>query len=199
MPDRRTDQIAREAARLLATGRADDMTDAIRSAADALGFRDVPLPSAGRVRKHAQAMSMQSVGEAEYLSTRAKVWQVAEQIMTVFEHAMPDVESMLVGRAAQGHIDGGVTIHIRLYTRSSISDIAAALVHFGYEEPAFATAQTRHGRFSQVRLVDERIDIVLTRCPPEMASQSELDLFSGKQIETMTLAALRRRLDEARA
>ena len=40
MRDPRTDAIAREAARLLETGRAPNIGDAIRAAAGALGFQD---------------------------------------------------------------------------------------------------------------------------------------------------------------
>lgn len=197
MTDPRTDQIAREAARLIETGRADDMADAIRAAADNLGFAGAPLPGAGRVRKHAQAMAMQSMGEAAYNAKRVRLWQIAEQIMTVFEHAMSDAEPELIGRAAEGRIDAGVTLHIRLHTRSSASDIAAALVQFGYDEPSFHTAETRYGRLSQVKVVEENIQVVLTRCPPELEVAADFDLFTGKAITTLTLAQLRRQLDQA--
>jgi len=142
-------------------------------------------------------MAMQSMGEAAYNAKRVRIWQIAEQIMTVFEHVMSDAEPALVGRAAEGQIDAGVTIHIRLYARNSISDIAAALVQFGYDEPSFQTAETRHGRLNQVRVVEEGIDVVLTRCPPELEIAAGIDLFTGKAITTLTLAQLRRQLDQA--
>jgi hypothetical protein len=197
MADPRTDQIAREAARLLETGRADDVAKAIRAAAGNLGFSSAPLPGAGRVRKHAQAMAMQAMGEAAYNSKRLKVWRVAEQIMTVFEHGMSDASTVLVGRSAEGQIDAGVTIHIRLYTRNSVSEIAAALVQFGYDEMHFDTAETRHGRLNQVKLKEEDFDVVLTRCPPELDVPPNNDLFTGKAIVTMTLPHLRRQLDQS--
>jgi len=197
MPDPRTDQIAREAARLIETGRADGVESAVRLAAEALGARGAPLPGAGRVRKHAQAMSMQALGSDGYAEKRNQVWRIAEQVMTVFEHTMPDVSSLLVGRAAQGHIDAGVTIHIRLYTRTSISDLARSLIDFGYEDPAFQTIETRFGRLSQIKLSDEGYDIVLTRCMPEHRAHSDIDLVTDQPIRTASLAALRRRLDEA--
>lgn len=59
MPDSRTDAIAREAARLIESGRADTLGQAIRAAAEGLGFHDAELPSHGRVRRHAQALAMQ--------------------------------------------------------------------------------------------------------------------------------------------
>lgn len=198
MPDPRTDEIAREAARLIQTGRAEDIDEATRRAAETLGYSRSPLPGAGRVRKHAQAMSMQALGDAAYLEERLKVWQIAEQMMTVFEHTLPDARSLLVGRAAQGLIDAGVTIHIRLYTRLPITDLAQSLMDFGYEDPQFTTMETRFGRLQQIRVLEEGHEMALTRCVPEMMRDADFsaDLTSGKPIATLTLPALRRKIDE---
>jgi hypothetical protein len=117
--------------------------------------------------------------------------------MSVFEHVMPDATTMLVGRAAQGFFDAGVTIHVRLYTRQDIGELARILVEYGYDEPEFATSETRHGRLSQLRLKEGDFEIAITRCLPEMKVQSKTDLFTGEPIETLSLSALRRRLDEA--
>jgi hypothetical protein len=197
MTDPRTDQIAREAARLIEIGRTDDIDSAIRIAADALGLRGAPHPGQGRVRKHAQAMAMQALGEQAYSETRLNIWRIAEQIMSVFDHVMPDATAMLVGRAAQGFFDAGVTIHLRLYTRQDIGELARILVEYGYDEPQFETAETWHGRLSQLRLKEGEYEIVVTRCLPELHAQSKVDLFTGNSIETLSLPALRRRLDEA--
>ena len=102
MTDLRTDQIAREAARLIETGRAESIDAAIHAAADALNLQDVPLPGRGRVRKHAQAMSMQALGDVGYADSVRNVWEIAEQLMTALEQAMPDDPTLLVGRAAKG-------------------------------------------------------------------------------------------------
>jgi hypothetical protein len=199
MRDPRTDQIAREAARLIGTGRTDDIAEAIRIAAGTMGFVDAPLPSAMRVRRHVQAMTMQAVGQAAYEQCRLNVWSIAEEIMSAFEHAMPDDRTVLVGRAAEGHIDAGVTIHIRLYTHAPVSEIAQSLVDFGYDEPSFATIETRHGRLSQLRLIEDGIEVAITRCQPALIADSTNDLFSGKRIEAVELSALRRRIAEAQA
>lgn len=197
MPDPRTDQIAREAARLIETGRADDIAAAIQKAAGSLGLRGVPMPGAGRVRKHAQLMSMQALGERAYRLRQYKVWEIAEQVMAVFEHSMPDAQTVLVGRAAQAHIDAGVTIHVRLYTRASESEIARALLEHGFDEPSFRTAEARQGRLSQVCLTEDDFDLVVTRCPPPMPRGPHVDLFTGKPIEALELAELRQRLAQA--
>ncbi|MHC4615443.1 MAG: hypothetical protein ACYTAU_17930 [Planctomycetota bacterium] len=154
MNDPRTDAIAREAARLIQSSRASSIGEAIRVAADMLGIRDAELPGHGRVRKHAQALSMQALGDVGYADSVRRVWQVAERVMTVLDQAMPRADPLLVGRAAQGRIDGGVTVHVRLYTDAPIGDVAAALVEFGYDEPSFETANTRLGRLNRVRLED---------------------------------------------
>ncbi|MCI0362710.1 MAG: hypothetical protein L0219_02445 [Phycisphaerales bacterium] len=197
MPDPRTDQIAREAARLIETGRSNTIDSAIRAAADNPHLRGAPLPGHGRVRKHAQAMSMQALGEAAYNQQRGAIWQVAEQLMSLFEQALPDAEILLVGRAAEGHIDAGVAIHIRLYTNATDGEIARLLVEHGYEEPTFKTADSRFGRLSQICLQEDALEIVLTRCPPNAALPADKDLFTGKPIETMDLTTLRRTLDKS--
>ncbi|MHC4083277.1 MAG: hypothetical protein ACYS15_13075 [Planctomycetota bacterium] len=197
MNDPRTDAIAREAARLIQSSRASSIGEAIRVAADMLGIRDAELPGHGRVRKHAQALSMQALGDVGYADSVRRVWQVAERVMTVLDQAMPRADPLLVGRAAQGRIDGGVTVHVRLYTDAPIGDVAAALVEFGYDEPSFETANTRLGRLNRVRLEDDGLELVLTRCLPSMAGSADRDLFSGRPITTATLAQVRRKLAES--
>ncbi len=194
MTDPHTDAIAREAARLIESSRAESIAEAIRVAANGLGYHGVQLPGHGRVRKHAQGLAMQALGEEGYTESVREVWRAAERIMTLLAEAMTDVEPLLVGRAAQGQIDGGVTVHIRLYTRTRIGEVAQSLVAFGYSEPGFATAQTRLGRLDRLLLDDDGIAIVVTRCLPEMAERSGLDLFSGRPVATATLDQVRARL-----
>ncbi len=191
MTDPQTDQIAREAARLIETGGAESIDAAIHAAASALKLQDVPLPGRGRVRKHAQAMSMQALGDEGYAESVRNVWEIAEQLMTALEQAMPDEPTLLVGRAAKGQIDAGVTIHIRIYTKSQIAEIGQMLVDFGYDEPTFETADATMGRLNRIRLMEDGIEIVLTRCLPEMIKDAQVDLFRGQPIETATLEELR--------
>ena len=194
MTDSRKDAIAREAARLVEAGRAGNISEAIKRAAEALGLQHAAMPGAGRVRRHVQAMSMQALGDAGYAESVRSVWRIAERLMTVLVEAIPDAEPLLMGRAAQGLIDGGVTLHVRLYTETEIGDIAHTLVEFGYEEPAFETADTRIGRLNRLRFTDDGTEIVLTRCLPHMADTTRLDLFTGKPIRSATLADLRGRI-----
>jgi hypothetical protein len=194
MTDKRTDQIAREAARLIETGKAGTVAEAIRLAAAALHLHDAPMPGHGRVRKHAQGMAMQALGESAYRQSIRDVWSIAEQILTVIEQSQPGASSVLVGRAARGQIDAGVTIHLRVYTRRPIRDIVENLVAYGYEEPGFETAETRFGRLDRIRFREEGCEVVLTRCLPDTAGQLKRDLFTGRPIATATAGELRRRL-----
>jgi len=192
--DSRTDEIAREAARLMESNRSASIGEAIRAAANGLGYHDVDLPGHGRVRKHVQGLAMQALGSEGYAQSVGDVWRVAERIMTVLAEAVPDAEPLLAGRAAQGLIDGGVTLHVRVYSQASIGDIAQTLVDFGYEEPDFETAGTRFGRLDRLRLEDAGIEVLVTLCPPNVVGRSSVDLFSGRPVSTATLAELRGKL-----
>ncbi len=199
MPDSRTDEIAQRAARLLGSHRARDIDEAIRMAAEALGHERAVLPGHGRVREHARAMALAALGEAGYAESVRKVWEAAERLMTVLVESMSDARVLLVGRAAAGQIDGGVTVHVRLYTETDIGEVARTLVNFGYGEPEFETAETRLGRLSRLRLEDEGIELVITRCLPHMAGGVEADLFTGRPIETAELEEVRRKLSPGNA
>jgi hypothetical protein len=194
MPEPSTDDIAREAARLVQTGAEPDVTRAIHAAA---AGSSAPRPGPGLVRDHAQGMAMQALGREGYLEMVRDVWRIAEEIMTLLEQALHDGELLLAGRAARGEIDGGVTIHIRAYTDRAIGEIADVLVEHGCEEPAFETARSRFGRLDRIRFAEAGHEVVITRCPgglPAAARRRDRDLFQGRPIATATLADLRKRV-----
>lgn len=190
----RLDRIAREAARLIAAGRAAGVPEAIVLAAEILGETGGPMPGAGRVRQHAQAMTMQELGDAGYAALQREHLTIAEELMTAIEQAFPDASTLFVGRGAMGKIDAGVTHHIRVYTDESITSLAKAIVEYGYSEPAFETVQTRFGPLNRLRLREEGVEIALTRCLPAMRESSPRDLFTGKPIAALTLAQVRHKL-----
>ncbi len=193
MHDSKSDVIAREAARLLHNGNAGSVDEAIHNAAEALGAGNGDSrPGRGRVRKHAQAMAMQELGDLGYAESVRRVLETAERFMTALEESLTDVRTVLAGRAAEAHIDGGVTLYVRAYTTSPINELAQLLVDLGYDEPGFETAETRHGRLDRMTLEDDGLEIVLTRCPPQLESEAKKDLFSGQRIATLTLEELRR-------
>jgi plasmid stabilization system protein ParE len=196
-----SDRIAREAARLFETGRAESVQDAIRAAAERLGAAGGgalrgPMPGPGRVRQHIRAMAMQEQGGEAYAASVRGIMGLAEEVMTLLESAFDDVHTMLAGRAAKGLIEGGAELHIRLYTRRPAPAIAAALVAQGYEEPVFETAETRFGRADRLRIVEDGVQIILTRCLPDWTAKAGRGLFSGRPIEVVDLDGLRKRIAE---
>lgn len=201
----RREQIAREAARLLETGKAESIRDAIERAVDALHFHGERRPSTLRVRKHAQAMNMQALGDAGYAELRYEVWRVAEELMTALEETAPrkgdaaGIETLLVGRAAAGLVDAGVTIHVRAYTDLSITELARMLVEFGYDEPTFDTVHTSYGPVNRIKLNDDGQEIILTRCLPRLGISRTVDMFTGKAVTALTLSAIRQVLAAERS
>ena len=83
MTDSRTDEIARDAARLMASSGTGSIGEAIRAAASALGYHDVDLPGHGRVRKHARGLALQTLGSDGYARSVSDGWRAAERVLTV--------------------------------------------------------------------------------------------------------------------
>lgn len=192
--DSRIDLLAQEAARLVHSGKVESIDDAIRRVVEETGWVDVPRPSRGLVRRHVQGLSMQALGAQEYQKRIVYVWEVAERIMNVLDDGDPH----LLGRAARGHIDAGVTLYIRIFTSQRIGALAERLVEAGYPEPRFSTADSpRFGRFDRLELTDHGLPIVITRCAPHQRELAEVDLFSGRPIESITLPALRRQIESS--
>jgi hypothetical protein len=205
MRDERTDRIAREAARLIETGKVDSIEEAIRRAVEALKLRGAPPPTHGRVRQHAQAIRMQAMGDVAYAQSVREVLRIAEEVMTLLtEFSLRDarrtngggIDCELVGRGARGLVDVDPTLHIRAYTDLGVDRIAEILVEHGYEEPSFQTVETRHGRMNRLLLADEGVELIITRCPPSLRHDAAADLFSGERIDAIGLDDLRRHLSE---
>ena len=191
----RSDAVAREAARRLEDGKSASVHDAIEAATRDLDAWDVPRPSRGRVREHARSIAMEELGEAGYYARVADVWRIAAELMEVLESGLRDVDTVLVGRAARGQIDGGIVIHIRAYTERPVSDLAEVLVEHGYEEPDFETVETRIGPLQQLRLTEDERELAITRVPRAHSTHPGTDLVIGKSIEFVDLETLLARLE----
>ncbi len=183
------DRIAQHSATLIEAGKADRIHDAIHQAADALNLAHSTLPSHSAVRKHAQAMAMQSMGDAEYHASRRDILRIAEELMTALEQI--GCESLLMGRAAAGQLDADVKLHLRLLSDALFSDLAQSLVDFGYEEPQFDTVHTMYGHLNRMRFTEQNIPIILMRCPPALNIDTHTDVFTGKSIASITVEKLR--------
>jgi hypothetical protein len=189
------DEIARRAAWHLLVGHVDDYGKAIARAVDEAGG-DVAIPSRSMVRRHAQAMRLAAKGDAGVRNEAFAALEAAAELMTVLD-ARHDVKRLLVmGRAATGRLDVPPVIHMRVYTRETIGTIAATLVEHGYEEPRFDTTRTRYGRLDRLRLVEQGVEYVLTRCMPEQSIDVDTDLRSGRPVQSIDLDALRTQLGQ---
>lgn len=190
--DARIDLLAQEAARLVHAGKVDSVDEAVRRVVEDTGWVDVPRPSRGLVRRHVQGLTMQAIGAVEYQKRIVDVWEVAERIMA----ALDDCHPHLLGRAARGQIDAGVTLYIRVFTSQRIGALAQRLVEAGFEEPHFATADTRHfGRFDRIDFDEEGHRVVITRCAPHQRELAGIDLYTGRPIESVDLLSLRRQIE----
>jgi hypothetical protein len=157
------DRIARRAAAYLHAREVASAAEAIAKAAREMHVRsEGELPSQALVRKHAQGMAMQELGQAGYEAAVRAHLQRAAEVMYVLEEAF-GVEPQLMGRAARGHVDGDPVVHIHVRTKAPVGKIAQALVDAGYEEPEFRTIETESGRANQLRFTDEGTTFLLTR------------------------------------
>lgn len=188
----RIDLLAQKAACLVHAGKVESIDEAIHRAIEDTGWIDVPRPSRSLVRRHVQGLTMQAIGAAEYQKRIVDVWEVAERIMAVLD----DCDPHLLGRAARGHIDAGVALYLRVFTSQRIGVLAQRLVEVGCEEPRFSTADSQHfGRFDRIDFEEEGHHIVITRCAPHQRELAEVDLFTGRPIESIGLIALRRQIE----
>ncbi len=189
-----TDQIAQHAAEILFQRETDSTHQAIRTAAYRAKIQpDVKLPTIKLVRNHLRALTQQALGNTGYQQQNQTILAHAEEIMTLFANADPQ----LVGRAAQQKFDGDVKLYLRIYTHQPIGEIADLLLSFGYEDPACTTAETKFGRFDRITFNEQNIPVIITRCPPDQQSKIQyLDLFTRKPIPNLNLKNLRQQLNQ---
>lgn len=191
------DRIARRAAALVAAGREHDVHRAIRIAAESLGFvRGAPLPSDGEVRRHLQGMAQEALGAEGYRARVDDTLAFAAQAMELLERAFTG-RTLLCGRGARGQFDGGAELHVRLYARADLADVARVLVDAGFDEPAFETVDTVHGKANRLRTAQDGIALAVIRCLPEWWGAREEDLVTGRRTATRTLDELRDSLPPA--
>lgn len=188
------DRIARRAAALVAAGREHDIHRAIRVAAETLGFgHGAPLPSDGEVRRHLQGIAEESLGADGYRAEVDETLALAAEVMECLERAFA-ARTLLCGRGARGQFDGGAQLHVRLYARADLRDVAQLLVDEGFEEPAIETVDTVHGRANRLRTAQDGVELVVTRCLPEWWDTRADDLVTGRRTSIRSLEELRRRL-----
>jgi hypothetical protein len=184
------DRIARRAAALVAAGREPDVRRAIRIAAETMGFsRGAPLPSDCEVRRHLRGMAQEALGDAGYRERVEDTHALAAAVMSALERAFGGL-TLLCGRGARGQFDGGASLHVRLYARAELADVAQLLVDEGFAEPAFETSETVHGRVNRLRTELDGVELVVARCLPEWWEDRARDLVTGRRTATRSLDEL---------
>lgn len=191
--DSQTDRLARRAAELLLEDATASTLQAIRTAAQQENLPPgTKLPTAKLVRDHLRALTQQTLGNEGYQQRVRRILALAEEIMTLFA----DAEPQLVGRTAARKIDGEVKIYLRLYTEQPIGQLADRLLSFGYADPKCTTANTKFGRFDRLTFEEEKIPIIITRCLPTERHRIEtLNLYTRKPLTPLTLNNLRKQLN----
>lgn len=204
----RRDEIAREAARLLRDGRAEDIPSAIRAALrGAPGAEEIPASS---VREHARGLALEALGAEAYREQVAEVLDRAEETMTLLATQLAvhpgaaasragaarigDAPVALVGRAAKAQVDADPCCRIRVETDRPVGDIAALLVSAGLDEPAFSTLETRWGRLDRLVVDDGGVETRILRLPPSMSIPLDANLAGNTpvRVPSLDLGALRR-------
>lgn len=129
------------------------------------------------------------MGEEAYRA-QIRAWlELAEDLMSTIEAALPDSETLLVGRAAEGHFDGDPELRFRVLTGIDIGEMARILAEYGYDAPdtVFPTMDSPHGRFSQMQWRDDGgVRITLTRCPHRAQFENRVNLATGEPVPRLT-------------
>ena len=170
------------AARSVADGRQPTVQQALRAAMEESGAPPTAAPSLGEVRRHLQPMLMQSLGAEGYEAMVRRRRAVAEELMGILVDLPGVLDVVLAGRAAKGQMDGDLTLHLRVYTRTPIGALAQAVVDAGFEEPTFSTAETRRGRRDRMEFTEGDLGVSIVRCMPEERHEADRDLFSGRPV-----------------
>lgn len=186
-----TERVAIRAAQLVAEGAMRDVAGAIRAALQREHAPPEAAPTQGLVRRHLEPMLMQVLGAEGYPAMLRERLELAESVMTVIETHVDVIETLLVGRAAAGRLDGDVTLHVRAYTRRRIGDLAEDLVTVGFAEPRFVTVESRYGRLDRILFESDGVMVAVTRCLPEQRREAKRDLVTGRELAVLSLESLR--------
>lgn len=136
----RRQQLAQEAARLLATGAQQDPARALRKAAERLGIRDESVfPGGDEIREALQAHQRLFGGDAPS-SRRQALREAALEAMAFFTAFDP----RLAGAALDGPVDARTPVCLHLH-----ADDPDAVAHFLHDQRIPAAQSTRRLRLSR--------------------------------------------------
>ncbi|KFN41996.1 hypothetical protein [Arenimonas metalli] len=136
----RRQQLAQEAARLLATGAQHDPARALRKAAERLGIRDeAAFPGGDEIREALEAHQRLFGGDAPP-SRRQALREAAQEAMAFFSAFDP----RLAGAALEGPVDAHAPVCLHLH-----ADDPDEVAHFLHDQRIPATQVTRRLRLSR--------------------------------------------------
>ena len=182
------DDIARRAASLLQKDPNLAVTDAISQAVAHLGLpRSTLAPSKALVRKHAQALAMEQLGQQGYEQQRYQRLVCIIDFIRQLEHEFPGAKISLVGRSCDGHFDADPHVHIRFVHDTPVHLIADAVERARLPEPEIKTFVSRVGVLEQIHSAFDFAPLTITRCPPRQLTHAHLHLQTGKPITQRTL------------
>lgn len=185
------DDIARRAASLLQKDPNLAVTDAISQAVAHLGLpRSTLAPSKALVRKHAQALAMEQLGQQGYEQQRYQRLVCIIDFIRQLEHEFPGAKISLVGRSCDGHFDADPHVHIRFVHDAPVYLIADAVERARLPEPEIKTFVSRVGVLEQIHSAFDFAPLTITRCPPRQLTHAHLHLQTGKPITQRTLLQL---------
>ena len=185
------DDIARRAASLLQKDPNLAVIEAVSQAVAHLGLpRETPTPSMALVRKHAQALAMEQLGQQGYEQQRYQRLVLIIDFMRQLEHEFPHAKISVVGRSCDGHFDADPHVHIRFVYDTPIHLIADAVERARLPEPEIKTFVSRVGVLEQIHSAFDFAPLTITRCPPRQLTHAHLDLKTGKPIAQRTLLQL---------
>ena len=185
------DDIARRAASLLQKDPNLAVTDAISQAVAHLGLpRSTLAPSKALVRRHAQALAMQQLGQQGYEQQRYQRLVCIIDFIRQLEHEFPGAKISLVGRSCDSHFDADPHVHIRFVHDAPVYLIADAVERARLPEPEIKTFVSRVGVLEQIHSAFDFAPLTITRCPPRQLTHAHLHLQTGKPIAQRTLLQL---------
>lgn len=148
---------------------------------------------------HLRAISESTLGREGHLRRSAEILRHALAAMELLEAAPLHAQTSLAGRAAQGHLEGEVVLHLRAVTDRPIGLIAAILVRAGFDEPEFDSFEARAGsvgcgRLHRLLTARDGVPISVVRCPPSQVVPGRRDLVRGTPVATLDFQDLAARV-----
>jgi len=187
IPEYDVDSMGRIAARLLLQGKARSISEAI-----ALSGADHRLSHA-RVRKHLSLLEESIVGERSARTMRGELLTVAlncmeavDEYLERFPDRFPEAKGIrLVGRAAEGYLEGEVTFHLRVFANIEIPELVELLLQLEAEDPIYSPFATqKFGSLNQLKTRVDGIAMIFTVCPPDRIPVHSGNLSTGGKIHS---------------